>query len=99
MGACKAPTKPRLAFRCRPAVDVADANATAGRNDIQLPNVPPMETTMTRIMLLHCAILAAVAIQSTPVFAQDAKGKSCHMEQQCHWENFKKVCVYVKVCR
>ena len=31
--------------------------------------------------------------------AQDAKGKSCHMEQQCHWENFKKVCVYVKVCR
>jgi hypothetical protein len=31
--------------------------------------------------------------------AQEAKGKSCRMEQQCHWENFKKVCVYVKVCR
>ncbi len=31
--------------------------------------------------------------------AQRAKGKNCRMEQQCHWENFKKVCVYVKVCR
>jgi len=31
--------------------------------------------------------------------APEAKGKSCRMEQQCHWENFKKICVYVKVCR
>jgi hypothetical protein len=54
---------------------------------------------MGRIMLLPCAILAAVAIQSAPALAQQAQGKSCHMEQQCHWENFKKVCVYVKVCR
>ncbi len=29
----------------------------------------------------------------------DEKGKTCRMEQQCHWENFKKVCTYVKVCR
>jgi hypothetical protein len=29
----------------------------------------------------------------------DEKGKTCRMEQQCHWENFKKICVYVKVCR
>ncbi|HTO62290.1 MAG TPA: hypothetical protein VMM15_13655 [Bradyrhizobium sp.] len=29
----------------------------------------------------------------------EEKGKTCRMEQQCHWENFKKVCVYVKVCR
>jgi hypothetical protein len=29
----------------------------------------------------------------------DTKGKVCHSEQQCHWENFKKVCVWVKVCR
>ena len=31
--------------------------------------------------------------------APETKGKTCRMEQQCHWENFKKVCVYVKVCR
>jgi hypothetical protein len=31
--------------------------------------------------------------------AQEAKGKTCRMEQQCRWENFKKICVYVKVCR
>jgi Spy/CpxP family protein refolding chaperone len=31
--------------------------------------------------------------------AQAERGKTCHMEQQCHWENFKKVCVWVKVCR
>jgi hypothetical protein len=24
---------------------------------------------------------------------------NCHMEQQCHWENFKKICTWVKVCR
>jgi hypothetical protein len=30
---------------------------------------------------------------------QEAKGKVCRMEQQCHWENFKKICVYVKLCR
>ncbi len=29
----------------------------------------------------------------------EEKGKVCRMEQQCHWENFKKFCVYVKVCR
>jgi hypothetical protein len=29
----------------------------------------------------------------------DVKGKVCHMEQQCHWENFKKTCTWVKVCR
>jgi hypothetical protein len=26
-------------------------------------------------------------------------GKVCRMEQQCHWENFKKICTWVKVCR
>lgn len=31
--------------------------------------------------------------------AQETKGKTCRMEQQCHWENFKKICTYVKVCR
>lgn len=31
--------------------------------------------------------------------AQEAKAKTCRMEQQCRWENFKKICIYVKVCR
>ncbi len=29
----------------------------------------------------------------------DTKGKVCHKEQQCHWENFKKICTWVTVCR
>jgi len=36
---------------------------------------------------------------STSARSETEKGKNCHMEQQCHWENFKKVCIYVKVCR
>jgi hypothetical protein len=39
------------------------------------------------------------AAAATPAADQDTKGKTCRTEQQCHWENFKKVCVYVKVCR
>jgi hypothetical protein len=39
---------------------------------------------------------AATARAASP---QDEKGKVCRVEQQCHWENFKKICVYVKVCR
>ena len=35
----------------------------------------------------------------TVAASADAKGKTCRMEQQCRWENFKKICVYVKVCR
>jgi hypothetical protein len=30
---------------------------------------------------------------------KDTRGKTCRMEQQCHWENFKKICTWVKVCR
>jgi len=29
----------------------------------------------------------------------NTKGQVCRLEQQCHWENFKKHCVWVKVCR
>jgi hypothetical protein len=39
------------------------------------------------------------ASAQTPAAAPDGKGKTCRMEQQCRWENFKKICVYVKVCR
>jgi hypothetical protein len=40
-----------------------------------------------------------VAAGTTATGAQDPKGKTCTMEQQCHWENFKKICTWVKVCR
>ena len=66
---------------------------------LKLPDIPQTETAMKRVMLLLYAIPAVIVIQSAPVLAQPAKGQNCHMEQQCHWENFKKVCVYVKVCR
>jgi len=41
----------------------------------------------------------AIAQQAKSTTANEAKGKNCRMEQQCHWENFKKICTYVKVCR
>ena len=40
-----------------------------------------------------------VAAGPTAAGTQDPKGKTCTMEQQCHWENFKKICTWVKVCR
>jgi hypothetical protein len=55
----------------------------------------------------HVAQLAAcvfvlglsLGFTSTLAAAQEAKAKTCRMEQQCRWENFKKICTYVKVCR
>ncbi len=54
---------------------------------------------MTRCLSL--AIVAAILTCGccASAQAQDTKGKVCRMEQQCHWENFKKICTYVKVCR
>lgn len=55
---------------------------------------------MRRSLLLCCGILALISIcDSTGAFAQGTSGKNCRMEQQCHWENFKKICTWVKVCR
>ena len=55
---------------------------------------------MKRTLLFSCGILALISIQApTGALAQDAKGKNCRMEQQCHWENYKKICTWVKVCR
>jgi len=44
-------------------------------------------------------VLASSGMPVRGAQAQDGKGKVCRMEQQCRWENFKKICVYVKVCR
>jgi hypothetical protein len=56
---------------------------------------------MRRVPMFSLAILALILIGNTgTAFAQQStSGKNCRMEQQCHWENFKKICVWVKVCR
>jgi len=50
-------------------------------------------------LVLAGAVLALISIHSPQASARDAKGKNCRMEQQCHWENFKKICTWVRVCR
>ncbi|MBV8753028.1 MAG: hypothetical protein JO328_09225 [Hyphomicrobiales bacterium] len=50
-------------------------------------------------LMIALAILGWEYGISVATAAQAERGKTCHMEQQCHWENFKKVCVWVKVCR
>jgi hypothetical protein len=55
---------------------------------------------MTRFITLATAfVLLGITSVPTMAAAQEPKGKTCRMEQQCHWVNFKKVCTYVKVCR
>jgi hypothetical protein len=55
---------------------------------------------MNRFIPLAAALaLLGIVAAPTVAAAQEPKGKTCRMEQQCHWENFKKVCIYVKVCR
>jgi len=47
-------------------------------------------------------VMISVLLELVPARAaspKEEKGKTCRMEQQCHWENFKKICIYVKVCR
>jgi hypothetical protein len=54
-------------------------------------------------LVLCCGIYALVSIVAAqPAVAQDSASASkgnCRMEQQCHWKDFKKFCVWVKVCR
>ena len=49
--------------------------------------------------LLGAALIAVPRLAAAQQMAQDTKGKNCRMEQQCHWQDFKKICVWVKVCR
>ena len=50
-------------------------------------------------LVILIVLSGSSASAATPTAVQDVKGKTCRMEQQCRWENFKKICVYVKVCR
>jgi hypothetical protein len=57
---------------------------------------------MTRSFSLIVAgaiLFSGFALAPAMAAPAGSKGKSCHMEQQCHWENYKKICVWVKVCR
>jgi hypothetical protein len=45
------------------------------------------------------ALASAAEPRTAQAQATQAKGKDCRMEQQCHWKDFKKICVWVKVCR
>lgn len=57
------------------------------------------EKTMQRFLFLCCGVLALISVYGAAAKAQDTGGKNCRMEQQCRWENFKKICTWVKVCR
>ena len=51
-------------------------------------------------LIFWIGVAAIIAISSArTATAQEAQGKNCRMEQQCHWKDFKKYCVWVKVCR
>jgi len=51
-------------------------------------------------LILFCGLLALISLCAPrTVLAQEKSGKHCRLEQQCHWENFKKICVWVRVCR
>ncbi len=54
-------------------------------------------------LMFVSALVVSQAALSLPAKAQssslDVKGKDCRLEQQCHWKDFKKICVWVKVCR
>jgi len=53
-----------------------------------------------RRFLLGCGLVALLSIGHPAIAGtEETKGKNCRMEQQCHWENFKKICTWVKVCR
>lgn len=57
---------------------------------------------LRRVSILVVVAAVAVAVTRGPGFAASAEatnGKTCRMEQQCRWENFKKICTWVKVCR
>jgi hypothetical protein len=59
------------------------------------------EVEMRWVPIFSFAILALILIGNagTAFAQQPTNGKNCRMEQQCHWENFRKICVWMKVCR
>jgi hypothetical protein len=55
---------------------------------LKVPDDILKEKTMKQTLLLSCGIFALISICGHPAaWANDASGKNCRMEQQCHWEN------------
>jgi len=52
---------------------------------------------MKRIMLV--ALTGTIASAGLASLATVARAETCRLEKQCRFENFKKICVMVKVCR
>jgi hypothetical protein len=57
---------------------------------------------MRHVSIFVLAIALFAGLARTPALAvsdETTKGKTCRMEQQCRWENFKKICTYtIKFC-
>ncbi len=51
------------------------------------------------IVVVLGLVAASARMPALAAFDGTSKGKTCRMEQQCRWENFKKICTWVKVCR
>ena len=58
-----------------------------------------MKRHISSIVLAITLIAGFTGTPALAAFDGTTKGKTCRMEQQCRWENFKKICTYVKVCR
>ena len=58
---------------------------------------------LLRHIALYClmtVVIAACLLVGTHGRTSAAEArKSCRIEKQCRWVNFKQVCYYVKVCR
>jgi hypothetical protein len=92
-------------------MDVGNAQSLDRRAVIDLSMIddmvlrsPEAQVSKERAMKINPLVMGAllgmlVILMPISANAQSTKGKNCRMEQQCHWENFKKVCVNVKVCR
>jgi len=53
-----------------------------------------------RDLIVAFGLVASILIATPRIAtAQGTSGNNCRMEQQCHWKDFKKICVWVKVCR
>ena len=52
---------------------------------------------MRPLLVLFIAFVILTNHLNVP--AAFAAGANCRMEKQCRWKNFKKYCVFVKVCR
>jgi len=77
------------------------ARFTQGFNRRAALGMSIRETEMRWVPISFLAMLALMLITNTgtALAQQPESRKNCRMEQQCHWENFKKICVWVKVCR